>query len=39
MIYDETSAAMRDDFFDAYGKDNIAALHHAYDLISYLEDK
>jgi hypothetical protein len=39
IVYDETAAKMRDTFFDTYGKDNVAALHAAYDLITYLEDQ
>jgi hypothetical protein len=30
---------MRQNFHDAYGKDHFAALHAAYDLITYLEQK
>jgi hypothetical protein len=38
-LYDETSAELRDSFFANYGNDNYAALHYAYDLITYLEEK
>jgi hypothetical protein len=37
IIYDNTAASIRDNFFDTYGIDNQAALHYAYDLIVYLE--
>ena len=38
-LMDETSAELRDAFFGNYGNDNENALHYAYDLICYLEEK
>ena len=38
-LMDETSAELRDAFFGNYGNDNESALHYAYDLICYLEEK
>lgn len=36
---DSTILEMRQDFHDNYGTDNVAALHAAYDLICYLEQR
>ena len=39
ILYDSSSAEVRDAFFANYGVNNEHALHYAYDLITYLEDQ